>query len=151
MRMGLDQHRKAGRRVGAMALAPMLLSFWAVPSVAADADVCAAVLKGAETIESRFDDLMGEARGSRMALIRIGSGMAIAAAYASDESWPEPTVTAFNAIRDAKNPDADGTTLSADEAPRLVLSNYYIALETVAEKCPDMTFPDLSAYDHILE
>jgi len=126
--------------------------FMAAPVAhASDEEVCASIQVSFERTALKFEDIDENNQLKWLRIMSIGSGTAVAASFAEDNNWPEEAVTALRAIQNAKNPREDGSTLTMVEAPVVILENIHIAMETVAEKCPDITFPDFSVYNYILE
>ena len=110
----------------------------------ADGAECAEVAKALGKIADKAPDLEKDGIKPRMAVVRIGNAAGLAFAYARDAGWSEDELAPIAAIRDLREPDADGQTLPKAEVPALLATYLDALLPVMAEKCPETERPDLS-------
>ncbi len=122
-----------------------LAALMALPMAAyADGAECAEVAKALGKIADKAPDLEKDGIKPRMAVVRIGNAAGLAFAYARDAGWSEDELAPIAAIRDLREPDADGKTLPKEEVPALLAAHLDALLPVMAEKCPETERPDLS-------
>ena len=113
--------------------------------VAQDTAVCDAAAGTVEEIAERLDKMSENPRRARMGVVMIGTSAAIAAAYATDAGWDDEDIAPMAALRDAREPDADGQTMPAEDALIYVHAQGQALTGVLQGKCPDTPLVDLPA------
>ena len=107
----------------------------------AETDACADTRKVLETVSEKLGEWGASTRKDHMAVLRIGTRAATAAAWASDLGWPPETASALAVLRDLKGSDLE---IGAQRA--LLVENAASVAGAMPDLCPGSTVPDLAAY-----
>ena len=135
---GLGVTRAAGR---AAALALGLPG----AALAADPAGCAEVAGILDKTVEEWPDMLSTKRVKpRLAAQQVATSAGVALRYAVDAGWTEDEQAPILALRETREPGADGQTLSKQEAPAVLLGHARAIAEMLAEKCPETPLADLS-------
>lgn len=129
--------RSEGGKWGGALLALILLP---APALA-ESDACRDAREVLETTAEKLDAWGASTRRDHMAVLRIGTRAATAAAWAVDLGWPAEAAAALAALRDLKGSDQPTDVLRAT-----LIENAVILRGSLPGPCPDSALPDFAAY-----
>ena len=132
-------------RKSAVFVAALLVFGQVTMAHAEETETCAKVSAVIERVVEKYPELGEPGFDTRMGIMKIGTRAGVAFAYASDDGWTEEELQPLVALRDLREPDEDGRTISTEEAPDLAYEHASALVQVLKTRCPDSKLADLKA------
>ncbi len=114
-------------------------------AIASEKTACSEASGVIAVVVERMPDFQASGIKPRMAVTRIGGAAGVALAYAEDDDWSDAETAPLVALRDTREPNENGQTISKEEAPGVIYGHAEELVEELRRKCPNVEIADLTS------